>query len=105
MNSIATFFSQHPYWATAILTWVSNYGISAFTSSLPAPTATSSPFYVFVFKFTTAILAQNPSRAIGTKVEASPNFQAAMNIQTTQAGVAPISVQPVQTATATVPKP
>jgi hypothetical protein len=98
MTSIANFFSQHPYWATAILTWISNYGISAFTSALDAPTATSSPYYRFFFKFVTAILAQNPSRARNVSVESSPNFQAAVTKQTDLAGVAPITV-------VAVPKP
>jgi len=93
MNAITTFFSQHPYWATAILTWVSNYGVSAFVSSLPAPTATSSAFYVFCFKFTTAILAQNPTRASNSTVESSPNFIPAVNIQNAKTGEAKVVVE------------
>jgi hypothetical protein len=98
LNSIVNLFNQHPFWSTAILTWVSTTGVSAFISSLPAPTATSSPFYVFWFKFMNAVLAGNVSRATNTKVESSPNFQAAVNVQTTQAGVAPIVVTPVEPA-------
>lgn len=79
MTAIINLFNQHPFWATAILTWVSNYGVSAFVNSLPAPTAQSKPLYVFFFRFATALLAQNPTRAVSTKVEASPNFQDAVN--------------------------
>lgn len=70
MNAIVNLFNQHPFWSTAILTWVSNYGVSAFVSSLPTPTSTSKPFYVFCFRFCTAILAQNPSRAGKTAPDA-----------------------------------
>lgn len=63
MNAIIQLFNQHPFWSTAILTWVSNYGVSAFVSSLPVPTAASSGFYQFIFRFSNVVLAQNPSRA------------------------------------------
>jgi hypothetical protein len=63
-------------------------------STMPAPTANSGFFQVWVFRFSNAI-ASNLSRAFSTKVESSPNFQAAVNVQTTQQGVAPITVQPV----------
>lgn len=75
MDIIATYFSEHPYMSTGITTWILNYGISAFVNALDAPTKDSSPYYRFFFKFVTAILAQNPSRANGTKVENSPNYQ------------------------------
>lgn len=74
MNAIIQLFNQHPFWATAIMTWLGNYGVSAFVSSLDAPTATSGPWYRFFFKFVTAVLAQNPTRAANTKIETSPNF-------------------------------
>lgn len=74
MNQLYAFFSQHPFIATAITTWLSNTGISAFINALDAPTATSSPWYRFAFKFFTAVFAGNIARATNTKVESSPNF-------------------------------
>lgn len=62
---------------SVIASLVAYYIVSAFVSSLPAPTTTSSVFYVFIFKFTNTLSA-NLVRAYGTKVEASPNFQAAV---------------------------
>lgn len=78
MNYIINFFIQHPYIAASISTWWSNFFISAFCNSLPAPTKDSSQFYKFCFKFATYWLAQNPSRANGTRIEGSPNFNDAL---------------------------
>jgi hypothetical protein len=90
MDSVMAFLSAHQVLATVVI----GYVWSSFISALPAPTAESSAFYVFCFKFLN-VLAANIARAKGPQVENSPNFQAAVNIQTTQAGVAPITVQPV----------
>lgn len=61
-----------------IVTLAIGYVWSSFISALPSPQATSSAFYQFSFKFLN-VLAANISRASNTKVEASPNFQAAVN--------------------------
>jgi hypothetical protein len=81
--------------ATAAATWLANVGFSRIVSALPAPGSSSTPKYIFWFKFLNN-LAGNASRANNTAVESSPNFQAAINVQTTQAGIAPITVQPVK---------
>jgi hypothetical protein len=49
-------------------------------------------FYQFVFKFVNT-LAGNLSRAYSSKVEASPNFQAAVNIQNAKTGEEKLVVQ------------
>jgi hypothetical protein len=77
-----------------LCTLAAGYVWSAFISALPAPTATSGTGYKFVFSFLN-VLAANIARAKGATVESSPNFQAAVNVQTAQAGIAPIVVQPV----------
>lgn len=88
MDWLLSFPTQHPYAFAAISTWVTNYGVSAFVSSLPAPTAKSSPLYQFFFKFATTILAQNPSRGLKPPaVETSPNFQDSVNQLNAQQGV------------------
>ena len=76
---LTTFFSRHPFMAASITTWISNYGITAFVSSLPSPTAHSTAFYQFWFKFANAVLAGNTSRARSSAIENSPNFQDAVN--------------------------
>jgi hypothetical protein len=58
------------------LFWVASAGVG----SMPAPTATSSTFYTWWFKFANTIMA-NVSRAYGTAVEKSPNFQDAVKLQ------------------------
>lgn len=58
---------------------VGYYVLSAAISSLPSPTADSTKFYQWFFKFSNAIAA-NISRAYSTAVEGSPNFQAAIAI-------------------------
>jgi len=59
--------------------------------SMEAPTATSGGFYRWAFAFLNSFAMQF-TRAFRAKVENSPNFQAAVNIQTNQAGVEPILV-------------
>jgi hypothetical protein len=93
MSSIVTFITEHPTTFALIGYYV---GIS-FVGSLPAPTAASSMFYQFVFKFTNT-LAGNLSRAYSSKVEASPNFAAAVNLANAQTGeqkvVVPVPAEP-----------
>jgi hypothetical protein len=93
LNAIIAFIQAHQT-SSALVAY---YIAIAFGGSLPAPQATSSMFYQFVFKFVNT-LSGNLSRAYSSKVESSPNFQAAVNVQTTQAGVAPIVVTPVEPA-------
>ena len=50
---------------------------SAAIGSMPAPTATSNPFYLWMFRFLNT-MAANVTRAFSTKVEKSPNFQDAI---------------------------
>lgn len=74
MNALVSIYTNHPYIATLASYWT----LSAFIGALPAPTATSSQIYVFIYKFTNS-LGGNIVRALSTRVEASPNFQAAVN--------------------------
>ena len=74
MNWIGTLYTNHPY----VMTLGTYYTLSAFIGALPAPTASSSPLYKFVFSFSNT-QGGNILRALSTKVEASPNFQAAVN--------------------------
>ena len=57
--------------------------------SMEAPTATSGGFYRWAFTFLNSFAMQF-TRAFKAKVENSPNFQSALDIQTRQAGVGPI---------------
>jgi hypothetical protein len=88
MNTIWQFMIAHQVTCTLI----AGYIWVAFITALPAPTAQSTRFYQFAFKFIT-VLAANIARASNTTVESSPNFQAAVNIQAKQAGLPPIPVQ------------
>jgi hypothetical protein len=87
MSNLWNFMVAHQVIATLAI----GYVWSAFISALPAPGATSGTGYKFVFSFLN-VLAANIARAKGATVESSPNFQAAVNVQTAQAGVAPITV-------------
>lgn len=69
MGDILKFFHQHQILVTIIGGAIWN----AYVGSLAAPTATSGPGYVFLFKFSNA-LALNFHRAAGTSIESSPNF-------------------------------
>jgi hypothetical protein len=60
-------------------------------SSLEAPTKDSSPTYRFMFRFLNALALQ--FKRMFPKIEDSPNFQDAVNIQTEKAGLPPIPVQ------------
>jgi hypothetical protein len=79
--SVVQFIQAHP----TIFTLVGYYTAISFVGSLPAPQATSSMFYQFVFKFVNT-LAGNLARAYASKVESSPNFAAAVNIQNAKTG-------------------
>ena len=81
MTTIWNFIMAHQVLCTLAV----GYVWSAFISALPAPTAASSTMYQFWFKFLN-VLAANISRAQNTKVEASPNFHAAIQLQQNQAG-------------------
>jgi hypothetical protein len=81
MNSIWDFIVSH----STISSLVAYYIAISFVGSLPAPQASSSMFYQFVFKFVNT-LAGNLARAYSSKVESSPNFTAAVNIQNAKTG-------------------
>ncbi len=100
MSNIWQFIMNHQVLATLSV----GYVWAAFIGSLPAPTATSSMTYQFAFKFLN-ILAANIARATSSKVESSPNFQAAVNIQTDLANQPPIKVIPSPPAPSAEPKP
>jgi hypothetical protein len=81
LQSIHDWAARNPEWFAAIcstITLVCGAVWSAFVSSLPAPTAQSTPKYQFWFKFFNT-LAANLARAKSTAVENSPNFQDAVN--------------------------
>jgi hypothetical protein len=81
MNTIFGFIQAHPTSSTLVAYYIA----ISFVGSLPAPQAASSMFYQFVFKFVNT-LAGNLARAYSSKVEASPNFAAAVNIQNAKMG-------------------
>lgn len=66
------FVHRHPGWVIAALIVYSQA-----VNAMPAPTAKSSQFYVWFFKFSTALT--NILRAYSTKLEASPNWQDAVD--------------------------
>jgi hypothetical protein len=70
---------HHSFYETyKVAIWlVGYYTLSAFVSSLPAPTAKSSQVYLFFFKFCNT-LGANLIRAYSTQIEKSPNWQAAV---------------------------
>lgn len=85
LNAIYNFVNQHGF-AVLILYICFN----AFVGSLRAPTSTSSQVYVSFFAIVNA-LAANFGRMF-PKVESSPNFQPAVNLQQTLAGQEPTAV-------------
>jgi hypothetical protein len=65
------------------------YVLSAAISAMPAPTASSNPGYVWLFKFSNT-LGANIARAYSTAVEKSPNFtEAAKLVGAPENAVAP----------------
>ena len=79
LSSIWNYIGSHGW--TVLLSYVI---YNAFVGSLKAPTATSSQAYISVFAILNAIAA-NFGR-ISPKVENSPNFQPAVNLQQRIAG-------------------
>ena len=82
ISSVSDLFSQHPYWATAITTFVGSstaqFLFSAAVSSMEAPTKDSSSKYKFWFKFLNKVAA-NLARAKDTSIENSPNWKDAVD--------------------------
>lgn len=60
-------------------------------SSLEAPTKDSPAWYRYMFRFLNALALQ--FKRMFPKIESSPNFQDAVNIQTEKAGMPPIAVK------------
>lgn len=94
MNSFFSVYASHPYIATLVTYW----GASAFIGALPAPTATASQLYLFLFKFTNTFVG-NLLRAYSSKVETSPNFQQAVVNQNVSDG----TITPAEGAAKTPP--
>lgn len=80
-NTIWDFIVAHQ----VLVTLAVGYVWSAFISALPSPQATSSTVYRFFFQFLN-VLAANIARAQNSKVESSPNFMEAVNIQNAKTG-------------------
>lgn len=68
------FFHAHPF--LLLFSW---WIFSAAIGSMPAPSAKSSAFYEWSFKFLNTI-ASNIARAYNNRVESSPNFIPAAEI-------------------------
>lgn len=100
MSAVWNFISAHQ----ATSTLVGYMVFSNFVGSMPSPQANSSPFYRWAFAFLNA-MASNLTRAISQKIEASPNFQGALNKQTAMAGQPQITAQPVPNEAVLPPKP
>ena len=89
MNTLAliyNFVANHPW-----LVFIAYVMYNAFVGSLRAPTATSPQWYVSLFAVLNA-LAANFGRMF-PKVESSPNFEPAVNMQQKLAGQLPTPVQ------------
>jgi hypothetical protein len=99
MKTIWLYISAHQATSTLLAYMI----FSNFVGSMPSPQANSTTAYRWIFSFLNA-MASNLTRAISQKIEASPNFQQAVNIQTAQAGLPPITVQPVPERTDTPAK-
>jgi hypothetical protein len=86
MTEIYNFVAGHP--------WVVFFGYiiyTAFVGSLTAPSATSSQAYRSLFAILNALAAQFSRMA--PKVESSPNFEPAVNLQQKMAGQEQTSVK------------
>lgn len=81
MNALIGFISSHE----VIAALVAYYVVSAAVGAMPAPGATDGKGYNFWFKFLNTV-GGNLTRAFNTYVEASPNFQPAVNLQQKMAG-------------------
>lgn len=82
------------YWLrhSEILHFVMYCASSALIDTMPAPTKDSGWKYQWAFRWLNRF-ALNLSRAKSTAVENSPNFQAAVDIQTNKAGLPYIDVK------------
>jgi hypothetical protein len=98
MDTLYNAFVAHPalflsIWTGAftLFQWV----FSAYASSLRAPTSTSTQNYVSWFAIVNTV-AGNLARINPPKVENSPNFEAAVNLQQKMAGqpATPVQVPP-----------
>jgi hypothetical protein len=74
--------------------FVMYFAFIAVVGGMPAPTVTSGIPYKWAFS-SLNIFAANFARAWGPKIENSPNFQAAVNIQQQLAGQKPTVVKPL----------
>ena len=83
MNSIIAFAQQHPYIFSASVTYGTSYVITVLVTNMEAPTAQSTSRYRYWFKVLNAF-AGALARAANSRVERSPNFEAAVAIQTGQ---------------------
>ena len=72
------FIHAHPF--VLVGSW---WVFSAAVGAMPAPSAGSSAFYEWAYKFLNTIAA-NIARAYSTKVENSPNFLPAVDLHNTQ---------------------
>jgi hypothetical protein len=80
MSTVVNFFAH-----TELGHFVLYFAFIAFVGGMPAPTATSGTAYKWTFSSLNAFAA-NFIRAAGPKIENSPNFQAAVNVQQALAG-------------------
>lgn len=85
MNFLYNLYQQHPAIFATVCTWIFNNIVTAFITSFPAPTKTSSTFYIWWFTFSNTVIG-NIQRAKSTRIEQSPNWQDAVSqhIQNTQ---------------------
>lgn len=84
MQSLISWFMAHQILGTMAAGAIWN----SYVGSLDAPTAKSSPYYRFLFKFSNA-LAFNFQRARSTSIENSPNFEAAVKKYVAEQGDQP----------------
>lgn len=99
VTALWNFPANHPIAFAAICSGAATgaqWTWNSFIGALPAPTATSTEKYKFWFRFFN-LMAANIDRAKlgGPRVEDSPNFVAAVNIQNEKDGV-PKVVVPMQ---------
>jgi hypothetical protein len=90
LTQIYNFVAGHPWW-----TFFFYLIYTTFVGSLKAPTATSSQAYISLFAVLNAVATQ--FSRMSPKVESSPNFEPAVNLQQKLAGQeqTPVKVPPV----------
>lgn len=69
--------AHHQVLVSVVGTWLLNNIVSAFISSMPAPTKDSTTKYVYWFKVLNTIMG-NLQRAKSTAIEGSPNWNDAV---------------------------